>query len=87
MILQYCREGLPIELDLITKEFIYKKHRVLVNHIKKAFESGRDKVELTDTLSFFKSQGLVEFGCLTLTETEFKQILLKAQKELKSFNK
>jgi len=87
MILDYCKNGLPIELDLITKEVIYKKHRVLLKHIKMAFESDRDKVELTDTLSFFKSHGLVEFGCLTLTETEFKKLLIKAQKEIKSLNK
>lgn len=87
MLLDYSKEGLPIELDLTTKEVIYKKHKVLFDDIKLAYESGRDKVQLTETLSFFRSHNLIEFGCLTLTETEFKKLLLKAQKQVKSLNK
>ncbi len=74
VILDHCTKGLPIVLDLDTKEIVYKDNRVLVSDAIAAYDSGNDRVKLNETLMFHKLLGLVEFGCLSLSEEKFLQL-------------
>ncbi len=82
-IIDYCNHGLPIQLDDNTQEIIYKDNKVLFSLIKKCYESGRDKVQLTEDLIYRKYDGLIEFGCLILTEEKVKQLIKIVWKQLK----
>lgn len=72
--IDFCKNGLPINLDLATEEIIYKDNRVLVSDCISAYNSGRDKVKLSETLSFHRFTGVVEFGCLSMSEEKFNQL-------------
>lgn len=82
-VIDYCKKGLPIELDDNTGEIIYKDNKVLFSVIKKCYESGRNKVQLTKDLVYRKYDGTIEFGCLTLTEEKVKQLIKTVWKQLK----
>ena len=81
--IEVCNKGLPIFLDINTQEIVYKDNRVLFRVIKMVYESGRDKVQLSKDIIYRKSCGLVEFGCLTLTEEKVQQLIKKVCKQLK----
>ena len=72
--IDFCKQGLPIVLDLEKEEIVYKDNRVLVSDCISAYNSGRDKVKLSETLSFHKFPGVVEFGCLSMSEEKFNQL-------------
>jgi hypothetical protein len=82
-----CKEGHLCELDLNSKEIVYKDNRVLVSDLIKAYDSGIDRVKLSPTLMYIRLQGVVEFGCLTMSEEEFiklrKLVCHKLQKNTK----
>lgn len=81
-VIDYCSKGLPIELDDDTQEIIYKDNKVLFSHIKQCYESGRTKIQLTENLIYRKYDGLIEFGCLIITEEKVKQLIKKVWKQL-----
>ena len=87
MILDYSKEGLPIELDESTGEIKYKETKVSFSIIKNAIESGVDRVQLTHNLDLTINNGWVTFGCLTLTETKVKQLIKLSWKQLNQYNK
>jgi hypothetical protein len=66
-----CKEGHDCELDLDSKEIVYKDNRVLVSDLVEAYDSGFDRVKLSPTLMFIRLQGFVEFGCLSMSEEQF----------------
>jgi hypothetical protein len=84
MILAHSAEGLPIELDEATSEVIYKDTRVSFYVIKDAFESGMDRVQLTEKLDLTIKNNFVTFGCLTLTENQVKHLIKLSWKQLKT---
>lgn len=73
-VLDFCKKGLPIVLDISTEEIVYKDNRVLVSDAIAAYDSGCDRVKLSDTLMFHKLLGVVEFGCLSMSEEKFNQL-------------
>lgn len=85
MILAHSKEGLPIELDEVTSEIIYKDTKVSFYVIKEAFESGMDRVQLTDKLELTIKNNFVTFGCLTLEENNVKHLIKLVWKQLKQF--
>lgn len=82
-VIDYCSKGLPIQLDDDTQEIIYKDNKVLFSHIKQCYESGRTKIQLTENLIYRKYDGLIEFGCLIITEEKVKQLIKIVWKQLK----
>jgi len=82
MILTYSVEGLPIELDVASREVKYKDTVVSYDLIKEAFESGRDRVQLTENLDLTINNNFVTFGCLTLTVKQVKQLISISWKQL-----
>jgi hypothetical protein len=72
--IDFCKNGLPIMLDISTEEIVYKDNRVLVSDAIAAYNSGNDRVKLTETLMFHKLPGIVEFGCLSMSEEKFNQL-------------
>lgn len=87
MVLATSNEGLPIELDEATSIISYKGTKVPFYDIKEAFESGMDKVQLTETLEYTIKNNFVTFGCLTLTENQVKQLIKLAWKQLNQYSK
>lgn len=83
MILDYCNKGLPIVLDISTQEIVYKDNRVLFDNIKRASESGLDRIQLSKDLTYTRSFGFVEFGCLSLSEEKVKHLIKKVCNRLK----
>jgi hypothetical protein len=73
MVLDYSKEGLPIEYDEETSELIYKDNRVPFSLIKLAVESNCNRYPLTENLDFEMSGGFVTFGCLEITKEKFNQ--------------
>lgn len=86
MILDYSKEGLPIEFDESSAELIYKENRVKFSLIKSALESGCDRYQLTENLDYEATEGFVTFGCLTLTKEKFNTLFKKVWKLLKTYN-
>lgn len=82
-VIDYCSKGLPIQLDDDTQEIIYKDNKVLFSHIKQCYESGKTKIQLTENLIYRKYDGLIEFGCLIITEEKVNQLIKKVWKQLK----
>jgi hypothetical protein len=82
-VLDYCKRGRPIVLDDLTKEIVYSNVSVLVSKINDAVNSGFDKVELAHNLFCVKRDEFMEFGCLTLSKTQYKQLKIKVWKILK----
>jgi hypothetical protein len=87
MVLAHSKEGLPIELDESTSEISYKDTKVSFYVLKDAFESGLDRVQITDSLDMTIKNNFVTFGCLTLTENQVKQLIKLSWKQLKMYNK
>lgn len=83
LVLDYCNKGLPITFNEVSEEVSYKDNIVPFRQIKLAFESGRTKVQLKENLFFHNKNGLIEFGCLTLTEEKVQQLIKKVCKILK----
>lgn len=81
MILDYCKNGLPIQYDSGTNEIIYKTHRVLFNNLKLAYESNRDRINLGNELTMFRRSYMVSFGCLELSHHQCKSIIDKVCKK------
>lgn len=75
MILDFCKDGLPIVYDSKTNEIVYKDNRVNFSHLKMAYESGRDRVKLTDKLYMKISFDGISFGCLRLSNQQCKSII------------
>jgi len=86
MILDYCKEGLPIELDESTGEIKYKDTIVSLYVIKDALESGMDRIQVTPKLEIIITDGWVTFGCLTLTKQKVNQLIKLSWKQLKTYN-
>jgi hypothetical protein len=84
MVLAHSKEGLPIELDEVTSEITYKDTKVSFYAIKDAYESGLDRVQLTDSLDMTIKNNFVTFGCLTLTENQVKHLIKLSWKQLKT---
>jgi hypothetical protein len=84
MIIDYCNKQIPILFHKETMEIGYKDNLVPFEHIKRAYESGYDKVRLSHDLFYRKQSGLCDFGCLTLTEEKVKQLIKKVCKLLKA---
>jgi hypothetical protein len=84
MILDYCSKQIPILFHKETMEIGYKDNLVPFEYIKRAYESGYDKVRLSHNLFYRKQSGLCDFGCLTLTEEKVKQLIKKVCKLLKA---
>ena len=87
MILHECSQGYPIVLDEITQEVLYKNVRVKVEDIMKAHKSGLSKIQLSEKLFFEKKDGLIEFGCLIITESKLNQLIKLSCKQLRTYNK
>jgi hypothetical protein len=87
MILDYSKEGLPIEFDESTAELVYKENRVPFSSFKAAVESGFDRYPLTENLDYEVSGGFVTFGCLEITKNQFNQFYKKVWKLSKMYNK
>jgi hypothetical protein len=83
IVLDYCNKGLPIYLNEVSEDISYKDNIVPFRHIKLAFESGKTRVQLKDNLFYNRVSGLVEYGCLTLTEEKVQQLIKKVCKILK----
>ncbi len=75
--IHHCKDGIPILYNSNTNEVVYKGNKIQVEELLKAYNSGCDKVQLKDNLFFIKMNGFIEFGCLTISETIFKQLKLK----------
>lgn len=86
MVLSHSQEGHPIILDESTGEIVYKDTRVKFEAIKEAFESGMDRVKLSEKLEIVITDGWVTFGCLTLTKTKVNQLIKLSWKQLKMYN-
>lgn len=89
MILDYCKDGLPIELLESTGEIKYKDTKVSFIVLKDAIESGIDKHQITEKLDLTITDGWVTFGCLTLTKTLTNKLIKLSWKQLqqsKQFN-
>ncbi len=82
-VLDYCQDGLPIYIDEDDEIIIYKDNRVSFYKIKEAVESGLDRVELTDNLTYEKSVAFTSFGCLTLTNEKVNNLIKTVWKQLK----
>ncbi len=87
MLLDYSKEGLPIEYDEASSELVYKDNRVPFSLIQKAKESGYNRYSLTDNLEYEVSGGFVTFGCLELTKEKFNQLFTHVWKLSRMYNK
>jgi hypothetical protein len=74
-LLDFCKNGLPIMYDEVSKEIVYKEHRFLFTHLKQAYESGMDRYRIADNLTMIIYNETVCFGCLKLTHQQCKSII------------
>lgn len=78
--LTHCREGLPIEYDEENDSLIYKDNHIPYTDLKEAYDSGYDRVQLTEKLTYRYVSGLCIYGCLELQEIEVKKLINKIEK-------
>lgn len=85
MLLEHSKEGLPIIYNEATGNIEYKDTKVSFLLIKEAFESGMDRVQLTEKLELTIIEEFCTFGCLTLTKTKVNQLIKLLWKQLKQY--
>jgi hypothetical protein len=85
-VLGYSQEGLPMYLDEDSAEVIYKGNKVPLSLIKSALESGFDRYQLTENITYEDKGGFISLACLELTKENFNQLFKKAWKLSKTYN-
>jgi len=79
MVLDYCKNGLPIVYDKPTNRVIYKDNKVDFSLLKRAYDSQMDRVELGNNLRMRKCDYFINFGCLRLTHEQCQSIIKKVK--------
>lgn len=79
-VLTHCREGLPIEYDEENDNLVYKENHISYKDLKEAYDSGYDRVQLTEKLTYRYVSGLCIYGCLELQEENVKKIIKTIEK-------
>jgi hypothetical protein len=85
MLLDISDKGLPMTYDEESQDLVYKDNRVPFKDVIAAYDSGMNKVDLTDNLLFKREDDYVHMGCLKITETQFKLLrrkIINKQKQL-----
>jgi hypothetical protein len=77
IVLDFSKEGLPIYYDETTKEIVFKNNRVLYSHVKEAYKSSYDRVDLGKDLKMIRTDFGISFGCLELSHQQCKTIIKK----------
>lgn len=82
-IISHCEIGIPIYLDEISEDIVYKETRVPFKFVKEAYESGYDTVKLSNDIFFRRRGEVCSYACLKLLDSNVKQLIQTTWKLLK----
>jgi len=82
-----CIEGIPIWFDEERGNLHYKYSKISLELVQRLIQSNLDRTQVTESLTYEYSDGLITLGCLTITKENANNLINLSWKLSKKFNK